>query len=371
MRIYCDANASTPIDPRVMEVYVEALETGWANPSSPHREGQLARSMLLEARERCAKLFHVLPRQIIFYSSATEALNSLVPALFRHISGPLVTSNIDHSALLEPCLQLANYGVTVDSFPVGERGALQLSQMNANISLPIGGIATSIANSETGITVDVEALSSFARIRSIPLLLDGVAALGKMPLMFLPGMTALCFASHKVYAPKGVGMAIVAKDCSIEPLLRGGGQESGRRAGTENVPAIYAFSYALKLLLEEQQESIQKLSTLRDLFEQRLTSSLPGIQVHGGAERVCNVSNLYIDGVVGEELMMVLDQQGVAISVGSACASGALEPSRVLTSMYSRKHALSSVRLSFSKCITHDDIEKLLHLMKKAIVQLR
>lgn len=367
-RIYCDTNGSTPIDPRVLKIYTEALQTGWANASSQHHEGQIARSMLAEARDMCANLFHVLPRQIIFYSSATEALNSLVFSLFKKSSMPIITSAVEHSALLEPLVHLANFGTKVDVLSVKEEGALQLAQFS---SRDIGGIATSLANTETGSIVDFEAISSFAHGRSIPLLLDGVAALGKMDFSWLPGMTALTFASHKIYAPKGVGMAIVSKDALIDPLLRGGGQEGGRRAGTENVPAIYAFSHALRLLMEEQGSFIPKVAALRDRFEEEMGSSLPNIMVNCKKNRVSSVSNLYIEGVMGEELMMVLDQDGVSISVGAACASGAMEPSKVISSIYSKKRALSSVRISFSRFTTEEDVQELIFRMKKAILQLR
>lgn len=370
MRIYCDANASTPIDPRVMERYLFALKSGWANPSSSHREGQKARALLNEARERCAALFRVLPRQVIFYSSATEALNTLIPSLFRKNTLPLLVSNIDHAALLEPSLSLKEVNVPVDVVPIGDDGVFPISELEKREG-KVGGIATFIANNETGIVNDIEALSAYARAHSIPLLLDGVAALGKMEFIWLEGMTACCFASHKVYSPKGVGMAIVDKNVLVEPLLLGGGQESGRRAGTENVPAIYAFSYALQLLIEEQQGTISALSHVRDYFEQQLTHMLFGIQVHSGPKRVSNVSNLYIEGVSAEELLMCLDQEGVAISVGSACSAGALEPSKVICAMYNKAHALSSVRFSFCKGTTIEEIDRLLKILKQVVTELR
>lgn len=370
MRLYCDAQASTPLDPRVLDIYVEALKSGWANPSSVHAEGQVARSMLAEARSMCAHLFHVLPKQIVFYSSATEALNSLIYSLFRHSQGAIVTSDVDHPAVIEPCRRLASLGKCVEVAHVGEAGALLLKHVTS-LKGPIGGIVTSSVNNETGIVTDVSALASLAKEMSFPLIIDGVAGIGKSDVSLVDGMSAICFASHKMYAPKGVGMAVLSTNCKVESYLLGGGQESGKRAGTENVPAIWAFAHALRFLLEEQEETQTKLQKLRDEFETALVASIPGIEIHGKGRRVASVSNLYIEGVSGEELMMLLDLQGISISVGSACHAGALEPSTVLSNMYSTKHALSSVRISFCKYTCEQDINRLVEAMKQAIYQLR
>jgi len=371
MRFYFDSNASTPIDPRVLDFYVLALKNGWANPSSMHQEGQQSRNMLNEARETCARLFHVLPRQILFFSSATEALNTLIFSFSRQKKGKYLTTDVEHAAVFETYLALKKAGVDVSFLSVGKRGALSPDLLLKEGVTAIGGVTTSLANNETGVMADVRGLNDITSERSIPLILDGVAALGKMELPVMHGTYAFAFGSHKAYAPKGVGVAVLSKDVLVEPLLFGGKQESGRRAGTENVAAICAFAKALEFLFLEQKESIERQMTLRNALEKELLSTLSGISINGEGKRVCNVSNLFIEGVEGEELLMLLDQEGVAISVGSACSSGALEPSRVLTRMYSQARALSSIRISLNKFTTSSEVDLLLTILKKVILKLR
>ena len=371
MRLYFDANASTPLDPRVLDQYLVALRNGWANPSSVHQEGQRARALLNEAREICARRLSVRPRQILFFSSATEALNTLIFSLSKQRKGRHLLTDIEHSAVFEPYLSLQKTGCDVSFLSVGKKGALSSDQLLNESKEPLASVATFLAHNETRCITDAKGLHDITSRQSIPLLLDGVAALGKMDLPTLLGPYAMVFGSHKVYAPKGVGMAVLSPDLRIEPLLVGGKQESGRRAGTENVPAIWAFAQALQLLFDEQKESIERQRSLRDSFEQELISSLPGIHRNGEGERVCNVSNLFIEGVEAEELLMLLDQAGIAISVGSACSSGALEPSRTLTHMYSRQRALSSLRISFHKFTTSSEVDMLLSRLKQTILQLR
>lgn len=366
MSLYFDANSSTPIDPRVLHLYEQALKTCWGNPSSVHSEGQKARSLLSEAREICARLFHVLPRQILFFSSATEALNTLLFSFFKQKKGTLLTTEIEHAALFEPCLALERLGQKVLFLPVGREGSLvQVEEDDPS------GIATFLANNETGVVTDVASLSAYTKEKAVPFLIDGVAVLGKMKMPLVQGVHAFCFSSHKVYAPKGVGLAVLSKECLVEPLLFGGRQESGRRAGTENVPALWAFAKALEFLFAEEDESIERQTVLRDAFEQDMLSSMSDVCINGVGRRVCNVSNLFIEGVEGEELLMLLDQAGVAIGVGAACSSGALEPSRVITKMYSRERALASIRISLHKWTSQNDVEQLLSLLKKAILRLR
>jgi cysteine desulfurase len=336
-----------------------------------HQEGQKARNMLNESRESISRLFHVLPRQVLFFSSATEALNTLIFSFNKQKKGKHLLSDIEHSAVFEAYRALKKSGADVDFLSVGKKGSLSQEDLSKKADLSLASVTTSLANNETGIITDIHELNEFTSGRSIPLLVDGVAALGKICIPSLQGTFAMCFGSHKAYAPKGVGLVILSKDTYVEPLLFGGKQESGRRAGTENVPAIWAFAKALEFLFQEQPESVARQTILRNHLESDLLSTLTGIEINGEGDRVCNVSNLFIQGVEGEELLMILDQEGASISVGSACSSGALEPSRVLTRMYSRERALSSIRLSLSKFTTSNEVEQLIALLKKTIVKLR
>ena len=333
--MYLDNNATTPIDPAVRAAVIEALDL--YNPSSIHRYGQAAKQALIEARSAVATFFKVPAEAITFTSSGTEAMNLLIRGLYR--GGPLVTTEIEHSCVAETVTSLTDAPIYL---PVDDYGAPR----NWDI-IPQGALVVlSAVNSETGVMVDIDALAAL----DATIILDGVAWLGKEPVTLPQSIAAIGFSGHKIHGPKGIGCAI--SRLPLLPMITGGGQESGRRAGTENLPCIIGFAKALELI-----PSSHNMGELRDHFESLLMEALP-VERNGGGPRVCNTSNLFFPGVDAESLLIALDMVGVAASAGSACSSGALEPSRVLLSMgYPRERALSSLRFSLSRLTTKEEVE--------------
>jgi cysteine desulfurase len=372
-RVYLDNNAATLPDPRVVEAYQYALKTCWANPGSSHREGQHAKGLLEEARARIARRFDVSPRQIIFFSSATEGLNTFLRGFIdRSSRGRIVTTNVEHAAVWQCCRRLETEGCDVTFLSVGPQGAPSPEAVEKALSGPVSALALMSVNNETGVVTDIEACAAIARERKIPFLVDAVAQLGKLPFVLLPGISAACFSAYKIHAPCGTGFAVVQPNVPFLPLIEGGGQEFGKRSGTENVPSIYACSVALDLIVSEMEESSKKMRELRDIFERKVFASISGVQINGEGPRVCNTSNLAFDGIQGEELLIQLDLFGVAASHGAACSSGALTPSRVLLEMgYSQKRAASSVRFSLGKFTTEDEIDEAVRMICKAVEKQR
>lgn len=373
LRIYLDHNAATPVDPRVFPKYVRARKEEWANASSIHREGQKAKSMLAESRSRIADLFSVLPQQVVFFSTATEALTTLIRGLLvPQKDGHVITSVAEHAAVWQACRSLQGEGRTVSFLKVGSYGAVLPEDLEKAITKKTTGIALMSVNNETGVITDIEGCAAVAQKYNIPLLVDGVAQLGKAPFAMLDGIAAACFSSYKVYAPSGVGFAILNQGVTFRPFLEGGGQESGRRGGSENVPAIYACSLALEHALEEMGETSQRMERLRNLLEELIFKDLPRVYVNGEGPRIGNTSNLAFDDVDAEGLLIQLDLAGVSASHGAACASGSIEASRVLLEMgYSAQRAASSVRFSIGRATTEEEILEAAAIIIRCVQQQR
>jgi cysteine desulfurase len=359
-RVYLDYNAATPIDPRVYAEYVRARKEVWGNASSVHREGQAAKAMLAEARGRVARHFSVEPQQVVFFSTATEALTTLIQGLLSSAPGAhVITSVAEHAAVWQCCRTLRHEEKTAAFLKVGAYGAVTPEALEKAITDRTTGIALMSVNNETGVITDIKGCSDVASKYNIPLLVDGVAQLGKSPFIMYDGIAAACFSSYKIYAPCGVGFAILNQGVAFRPLIEGGGQESGRRGGSENVASIYACSLALELVLEEMEESASRMEKLRDLFEKLVIEGISGVYVNGEGPRIGNTSNLAFEGVDGEGLLIQLDLAGVAASHGAACSSGSVEASRVLLEMgYSAQRAASSIRFSLGKKTTEEDVRE-------------
>lgn len=356
-RIYLDYNAATPIDSRVLEAYMWARKEVWGNASSIHREGQAAKALLVQARSRIAQRFDVPPSQIVFFSTATEALTTLLQGLIASDrKKKVLTSAAEHPAVWQPCQRLLREGVDVSFLPVGSFGAVRPETLEAALDDRVGGIALIAVNNETGVCTDISAAAAMAADRKIPFLVDSVAQLGKAPFRMERGFSAVCFSAYKIYAPGGVGFAVLNSGVKFAPLIEGGGQESGRRGGTENVAAIHACSVALEIALDEMPQTAPRICRLRDLFEKKIFALCPGVYINGEGPRIGNCSNLAFDDVDGEGLLIQLDLAGVAASHGAACSSGSTEASRVLLQMgYSMERARSSLRFSFGTPTTEEE----------------
>jgi len=364
-KIFFDNNGTTQIDPRVVTAMVEEWDLGPSNPSSIHSFGQGARRRLTRAREQVASSLGVRPNEVIFTSGATEALNLAITSLDRR--GPILTSPIEHPAVYEPLQAL---GCPIHYLPIDERGHVQLADVEKALELRPSAIVLGAANSETGVKNPIEAIGALAKSAGIPFVVDGVALLGKEPFTLPGGVSAIAFSSHKIHGPQGVGLLVARKNFPIKPLFIGGGQESLRRSGTENLAGIIGLAKAIELLETELPEAAFRMEKLRDLWEQELAGIFPHLKINGAKDkRVPNTSSITFPGIDGEGFLIELDMQGLAASMGSACSSGAAEPSRVLMEMgLSKEEALSSVRFSFSRFTTEEEINDALAVSRTHIV---
>lgn len=339
-----------------------------ANPSSVHWFGREAKSLLNAARHRAASFFKAKPEEIIFTSGGTESLNLMLRSLLAR--GHLITTAIEHSAGYKSIQALEAEGMSVTYLPVGLWGAPLIEQIAGAIQNNTKAVALSASNGETGVKIDLPAVASLCEKHQIPLLLDAVSYVGKEPLTMFPGISGIAISGHKFHAPKGIGLLYLRSSFKLTPLLTGGNQEHQRRAGTENLAGILGLAEALQILEESQEEITRQILDLRLHFENGLQREIPDLIIHGEGPRISNTSNIAFLGVDGETLLMHLDLAGIAVSHGSACSSGALEPSRVLTQMgIDKKTARSSLRFSLGRTNTREEIdqaiEKCVYLVKK------
>jgi cysteine desulfurase len=364
-RIYLDNNASTPLDSEVKNVLVQTLET-FGNPSSLHEEGRKAKAILNTARALIAEKLKVKPSEIIFTSGGAESMNTLINGVLgRHSSGHIITSTVEHACVAETLRKLETQGFTVTYLNPGLYGAVTLQQVKDAIQPDTRLITLMAANNETGVITAIEAIGELAAQRQIPFVVDGVCALGKTNVAITAGISGMGFSAHKFHAPKGIGFIYVSAKTSFKPLIIGGEQEQGRRGGTVAVPLVAAMAKAIELL---SLVHMAKMKEMRDLFEKLLQERVPGVLVNGEGPRICNTSNLYFDGVEGEVLLQKLDTKGIACSHGSACSSGALEPSKVLLGMgYTKERAGSSVRFSFSRMNTVEEVYRAVELISSNV----
>ncbi len=341
-----------------------------ANPSSVHWFGQQARNHLTQARTRVASYFNAKPEEILFTSGGTESLNLLLRGL--GTQGHIVTTSIDHAAVYKTIVSLEGQGLEVTYVPVTLWGAPLPEAISDALRPNTRAIVLSLSNGETGVKIDLDKIGAIAMAKNIPLLLDGVAYIGKEPLPSHPAIGAIALSGHKFHAPKGIGALYLRRDLKLTPLVTGGNQEMSRRAGTENLAGMIALAEALEILKENQTEITSHISSLRNHLEMGLLREIPDIAINGLGPRISNTSNIAFLGVDGETLLMQLDLAGIALSHGSACSSGALEPSRVLTNMgIDRKTARSSLRISLSRMNTREEIDTAIEKIAAIVQKLR
>lgn len=364
-KIYLDNNATTSIDPRVLEAMLPELSAGPSNPSSVHAFGQAAKQRLQKARETIAAFFHVKPHEIIFTSGGTESMNILLRSL---PAGHAITSNVEHSCVQATLEERSD--VTI--LPAGLLGAVTPDQVKQAIRPDTRFIALIAVNNETGVKADLDAIGQIALDARIPFIVDGVCLLGKENFKLHPGISGIGFSGHKFHAPKGIGFIIVRDSLKLSPSMTGGGQERSLRPGTENLPGIVGLAKAIELLKTELPAATQRMAELRDLLEAGLLQKANPAVVNGMGPRICNTCNLSFPGVHGEDLLVALDMAGIAASHGSACSSGALEPSRILTNMgLPPAIAKSAVRFSLSRNTTRSEIETVIETTARIVKSLR
>lgn len=355
-RIYLDNNATTALDPRVFKAMLADLHGIPANPSSVHWFGKQARERLNIARQTVASFFHADPKEIIFTSGGTESINLFLRGLGS--KGHVITSTIEHSCIYRTLQALENQGLKVTYVPVGPWGAPLPEHIASAIRSDTRAIVLTAANSETGVKIDLEAMADIAARHQIPLLIDAVAFVGKEPFIMHPGITAVALSGHKFHAPKGIGALFLRSHLKLIPQCTGGSQEYQHRAGTENLAGILGLAEALNILNLEQAAITNHLLDLRLHFENGLKRAIPDLQINGEGPRISNTASIAFPGTDGESLLIHLDMAGIAASHGSACSSGAMEPSRILIQMgIPQKIACSSIRFSLGRFNTREEID--------------
>jgi len=362
--IYFDHNATTPLDDRVLEAMLPFLKTFYGNPSSLYRLGRTANSAIDAAREQLAALIGVQPGQIIFTSGGTEA-NNLALATLAPQAG-LAVSAIEHPSIIEPARHLKSLGHQLTLLNVDTNGQVTQDAIDEVIRLKPGLVSMMLANNETGAVQNIDHYAGQLTAQGIKVHTDAVQALGKIPVDFNRlGVHLMSLSSHKIYGPKGCGALVFEKSVMINPVLLGGGQEHGFRAGTENVAAIVGFGKAAELAKTELAERHAYLLKLKNQLEHGL-SAIPGLTVFAEqAERLPNTVQMGVHGIDGEMLLMQLDQKGIAVSSGSACASGMREPSPVLVAMgVESTEAKSAIRISLGKANTEAEIFEFIKQLK-------
>lgn len=353
-KIYLDNNGTTALDPRVIEAMQDVLVSIPFNPSSQHSFGKEAKRLITTSRDTISHALGVKPDELIFTSGGTEALNSLIRGLYT--GGSILSSNVEHPAVTET---LKSLKAPVTFLPAGLWGAIQPHQLEEAIESDTRLIVLTACNNITGVKTDLPAIAKIAEKHNLPLIIDGVQLLGKEVFHIPSGVTAMAFSAHKLHGPSGIGLAFLRHSHKMTPLITGGSQEKGRRAGTENLLGIVGFAKAVALLSHELPIATERMEALRNRLVQGLMDRLGNIVIHGQGPRNCNTAHIGFPDGDGETLLIQLDLAGIAVSHGSACTSGGLEPSPVLLNMgIPPSVARTSLRFSLSRFTTADEIEQ-------------
>jgi cysteine desulfurase len=373
-RVYLDNNASTPVLPEVFEAMRPYFGEHFGNASSIHHHGQETRAAVERARESVAVLVGCRPSEIVFTSGGTEGDNLAIFGLTR-AGDHVISSTIEHHAVLNACKHLESAGCEVTYVPVDGRGQVDPDDVRRALRPNTKLITIMMANNETGVLQPVEELGKIAAEADVYFHTDGVQAAGKVAIdVSRIGCDLLSISGHKMHAPQGVGALYVKKGTILQPMLYGGRHERSRRAGTENVPGIVALGKAAELAREALGRGDDKVMvSLRDRIQQTILGSVEATGVNGeGAPRVPNTTNIYFDFIEGEALVIALDLKGLAVSTGAACSSGAIEPSHVLTAMGLRPdRARASLRFSLGKQNIAEEVEFALSLVPATVARLR
>jgi cysteine desulfurase len=376
--IYMDANSTTPVLPAVVDAMRPFWLEHYGNASSIHQRGQYARAAVDHARESVARLLNCRAAEIVFTSGGTESDNM---ALFGMLSpgDHLITTTIEHHAVLHAAEELAERGIEVTYLPCNPQGLVEVATLQAAMRPSTRLVSVMYANNETGVIQPIREMAEVAHAGGALFHTDAIQAAGKLPLdMKELGCDLLSISGHKIYAPKGTGALFVRKSVHLKPLMFGGRHERGRRPGTENVAGVVGLGKACELARawlasSDPADSPAALTALRDRLEQGILAAVDDAGVNGaGVPRVANTCNLYFDHVEAEALVIALDLKGLAVSGGSACLSGATEPSHVLIAMrLSEARARGSVRFSLSRLTTQAEVDAALAIIPAAVNRLR
>jgi cysteine desulfurase len=374
-RVYLDHNASTPVHPEVVAEMLPYFGESFGNPSSVHGFGRAAREGVDTARERIARFLHVVPDEIVFTSGGTESDNLGVKGLaLARGRGHIITSQIEHHAVLRTAQALQGQGFEVTYLPVDQYGMVDPDDVRRAIRPDTLAITIMHANSEVGTVQPVAAIGSIARDHDLVFHVDAVQTFGKIPIdVHAFGIDVMSFSSHKVYGPKGVAGLYIRRGTKMVAIQHGGEHERRRRAGTENVPGIVGFGKAVEVRAREMHAEAERVRALRDRLWEGLRLRVPEVRLNGHpTERLPGTDNIVFRHVESESIVLGLDLKGVAVSAGSACTSGNVEPSYVLVAMgVPIEWAMGAVRFSLGQSNTADDIDYVVECVEPIVRKLR
>jgi cysteine desulfurase len=377
MSIYLDFNATTPVDPAVLEAMLPYFSDKFGNANSIHSVGQRSRAAVDRARESVAALIGAKPGEIVFTSGGTESDNLAIlgcVAASQRTRKHVITTAIEHHAVLSAFQSLEKQGIDVTFVPVGRDGVVDPDDVWRALRPETVLISVMHANNELGTIQPVAEIGAIAADADVYFHCDAIQSAGKLPLdVNMLGVDFLSISAHKIYGPKGVGALYVRSGAPLDPQMHGGHHERDRRPGTENVAGIAGFGKAAEIAKARSAEDATRTSALRDRLEEALLGTISSVRVNGDrARRVSNTTNLTFTGTNGESLVIALDLLGVESSTGAACSSGAIEPSHVLTAIgLSPDEARSSLRFSLGRTTTSDDIEAAINIIPVAVQRLR
>jgi cysteine desulfurase len=374
--VYFDNNATTRVAPEVIEALLPFLTDHWGNPSSIYRFGHDLKKPLDRAREQVAALLNAEPAQILFTSCGTESNNAALHSALltqpkkRHV----ITTRVEHSANIKFGAHLQKCGYEVTFLPVDADGSLDLHLLDLSIRPDTAVVSVMWANNETGLLFPIEEIAALCRSRGVLFHTDAVQVPGKLHMDVKElGVDFLSLSAHKLHAPKGIGLLYIRRGVKFQPYVIGGGQEGGRRGGTENVPYIIGFGRAAELALSRIKEERTRVRALRDRLEHEILTHIPQTRRNGARDpRLPNTANIAFDGADGESLLQLLDQHGICASSGSACTTGQVTPSHVLTAMGVKPaRARCSLRFSLATHNTDEEVDYTLKHLAAAVEKLR
>lgn len=377
-KVYLDHNATTPLDPLVLEAMLPYHREIFGNASSVHEFGRLARKAIDEARIKVTSLLGAKDvDEIVFTGSGTESDNFAIKGIADNLKSKgnhIITSSIEHHAVLNTCKFLEKDGYKVTYLNIDKFGIVDLGELKKSITDKTILISIMYANNEVGTIEPIEDIAKIAKEKGVLFHTDAVQAVGKVPINVSKlGVDLLSLSAHKLYGPKGVGALFIKKGVKITPLLHGGHHEKNRRAGTENVAGIVGFGKAAELAAKNMNEEINHIKDLRDRLEKGILENIKYTYLNGHPEkRLCNTANISFEYLEGESIILNLDMEGVGVSTGSACTSGSLEPSHVLTSMeIDLVRTQGSIRFSLGKDNSEEDIDYVIKVLPPIIEKLR
>src|SRR5438034_1775099 len=374
--IYLDNNATTQLDPAVIEEMLPFLTKYYGNPSSGYGFAAMARKAINLARERLAALLGCEPTEVVFTSGGTESNNAVINSALQLEArgGHVIASAVEHSAVLRPCQDLAKRGCAVTFLGLDRHGNLDLAELEAAIRPEAALVSIMWANNETGVVFPIEKIAEICHEKHLPFHTDAVQATGKIPMSLRDTpINFLSLSAHKFHGPKGVGALYVNRRTRFSPLIAGGGQENGRRGGTENVASIVGLGKAAEIALKYLRENKCNIRSMRDRFEKSMLEAVSCASINGaGTARLPNTSSLSFEGIESASALLLLDRQGICCSAGSACRTGSQEASHVLRAMNpSEDGARRSLRFSFSRFNTEAEIDRAIEIVPKVIEKLR